>query len=151
MGSEQQETMAEDAPKPLPKPPAIPPRNRSKILRFLGINVKTLLEFAPSRKTSMYLTLAASPVALYLYDRKCAEEVLAEYKKRVAHMAEAPMPSQDEADEDALLKWPRKIWIMSTRVPDDFEEDRGNRWFKTYIKVGWARENIGKIALTFFG
>jgi len=81
----------------------------------------------------MYFSLAASPVLLYMYDRRCAERIMQDYKNRVSHLAEQAMPDP-ESTQDADIQFPRKIWIMSSRVPDDFEEDRGNRWFKTYIK-----------------
>lgn len=125
--------------KPLPPPP------KSKLLRFMGINPAAMKDFIPSRKTSMYFTLIASPFLLYMYDRRCAERIMDEYKARVSHLAERPLPEPLEGggggargagSPDAALEFPRKVWIMSSRVPDDFEEDRGNRWFKTYIKVG---------------
>lgn len=120
------------------KPPRkpLPPQRRpkSKVLRFLGINPYILKDFIPSGKTAAYLTLAASPVAFYLYDRRCAEQIMEEYKAKVRHLADAPMPNSGDVDKDEL-EFPRKVWIMSTRVPDDGENDRGNRWFKNYIQV----------------
>lgn len=120
------------------KPPRkpLPPQRRpkSKVLRFLGINPYILKDFIPARKTAAYLTLAASPVAFYLYDRRCAEEIMEQYKAKVRHLAEAPMPASGDIEKDEL-EFPRKVWIMSTRVPDDSENDRGNRWFKNYIQV----------------
>ena len=114
--------------------PAALPRARSKILRFLGFNFQTLREFAPSRKTALYLSLAASPIAIYAYDRRAADTIRSEFIDRVRQLADAPLPGPDDG-EDALLEFPRKIWIMSTSVPDDIQVDRANRWFKTYIQV----------------
>ena len=118
--------------------PAVPARARSKLLRFLGINFHTLREFAPSRKTALYVSLAASPFAVYFYDRRQAKQILGDYESRVRHLADGPLPSPDDG-LDAVLQYPRKIWIMSSRVPDDVEVDRANRWFKTYIQVCCCR------------
>lgn len=120
------------------KPPRkpLPPQKRpkSKVLRFLGINPYILKDFIPGGKTAAYITLAASPVAFYLYDRRCAEQIMEEYKAKVRHLADAPMPASGDLDYDELA-YPRKVWVMSTRVPDDSENDRANRWFKNYIQV----------------
>ena len=130
--------------------PQQPPRRpRSKILRFLGINFKTLAEFAPSRKTAGRVAVIASPLALYLYDRRVAAQILEEHKRQVSHLADAPLPA-DDAGEETLLQYPKKVWVMTSRVPDDFEDDRAYRWFKYYVKV---REILfwppNKLSLTF--
>jgi import inner membrane translocase subunit TIM54 len=91
-------------------------------------------DFIPSRKTAGFLALAATPFAMYMYDRRCAEQIMEEYKAKVRALAEAPMPDSGDIKKDELL-FPRKVWVMSSRVPDDSENDRGNRWFKNYIQV----------------
>lgn len=122
------------------KPPRkpLPPQRRpkSKVLRFLGINPYILKDFIPRGKTAAYMTLAASPIAFYLYDRRCAEEIMEQYKSKVRHLAEAPLPDSGDLEKDEL-EFPRKVWVMSTRVPDDSENDRGNRWFKNYIQASF--------------
>ena len=109
-----------------------PVPQRSKLMRFWGVNFGALKDFAPARKTQAVIALLLSPVGLYMYDRSVAAKTLLDYKERVKNLADVEF--NQEHDE---LEFPRKIWIMSTRVPDDTEDDRGNRWFKTYIKVGW--------------
>lgn len=111
--------------------PTLQPRKeRSKLLRFFGLRWGAVTELLPGRNTRLVLLALASPFALYSYDRHQAAKILQEYKDRVKHLADIPI---DAAIDE--LDYPRKIWIMSTRVPDDTEDDRGNRWFKTYIKV----------------
>ena len=105
-------------------------KERSKLLRFFGLRWGAVTELLPGRTTKLVLLGLASPFALYSYDRYEAAKIMQEYKDRVQHLADIPL---DEATDE--LEYPRKIWIMSTRVPDDTEDDRGNRWFKTYIKV----------------
>ena len=124
---------------------------RSRILRFMGWpTYKGTMELAPTRKTAAYMALAISPVFFYLYDRRAAAEILEAHKERVRHLAEVQLPDPPAAPEPGTssshlratrstsdeLEFPRKVWIMTTCVPDDMEADRGNRWFKTYVKVG---------------
>lgn len=128
--------MAEDMAASKPAVKAFEPlkRPKSRVLRFLGINPYLLKDFIPSGKTAAYLTVAASPIAFYLYDRQRAEEIKKDYTRKVQHLADAPVPSSGNVEADDL-EFPRKVWIMSTRVPDDHENDRANRWFKNYIQV----------------
>lgn len=133
------------------KPPRkpLPPQRRpkSKVLRFLGINPYILKDFIPRGKTAAYMTLAASPIAFYLYDRRCAEEIMEQYKSKVRHLAEAPMPDSGDLEKDEL-EFPRKVWVMSTRVPDDSENDRGNRWFKNYIQASFEYPCLYAMCMT---
>lgn len=125
---------------------------------------KGTMELAPTRKTAAYMALATSPIFFYLYDRRAAAEILETHKERVRHLAEVQLPDPPASPEpgtssstrsraassvnDAELEFPRKVWIMTTCVPDDMEADRGNRWFKTYVKVGDVTRSACSLART---
>jgi import inner membrane translocase subunit TIM54 len=80
----------------------------------------------PSRNTIIFLSVVSFVGGLYSYDRWKAKKLKQEYIELVRWRGKEPL---------AYDEWPRRVQVLSSRVPDDDQSDRALIWWKKYVKV----------------
>lgn len=70
--------------------------------------------------------VVASGVSLYVYDRRECKRLQQEYIARVEPYGKQLLGPQE---------LPRKVLVLTSRVPEDVEWDRGLKYFRRYVKV----------------
>jgi hypothetical protein len=80
----------------------------------------------PSRNTIIFFSVVFTLGGMYTYDRWTAKKLKKEYTELVRWRGHESL---------AVDEWPRKIQVLSSRVPDDDQSDRALIWWKKYVKV----------------
>ena len=85
-----------------------------------------ILSFRPGRKSFIFLATVLPLASAVYWDRKEAKRIRQEYCDKVAWKGKEPLSIHGTV---------RCVDVVSTKVWDDTEEDRGLIWFKKYMKV----------------
>jgi Inner membrane protein import complex subunit Tim54 len=80
----------------------------------------------PSRNTILFFSVVFSVGGMYMYDRWKAKKLKREYIDLVRWRGHETL---------AFDQWPRKVQVLTSRVPDDDQSDRALTWWKKYVKV----------------
>jgi import inner membrane translocase subunit TIM54 len=112
--------------------PTLTPKPRlsgvQTVLQYTGLPPSLLQRRPklPSRNWLIFISFVTSFTGLYIYDRYECKRTRTEYVDRVKDLAEQPLHKFDLV---------RKVTVYGSRWPEDYEPDRGIKYFRKYVKV----------------